>query len=108
MTSLKNAQDYAAKNLSTLVAELRLWQRGGKLPAPGRFRRLASLCEHASEGDEFQEAERIVVRAALDRTCVATDSEFDALWAQQGSDGEAYDVARQWYEIGRSVKTEQQ
>lgn len=104
MTRFQSAKEFAQLHLRVLAAELRMWQRGGQLPADGKFRELASLCEEGAAGDEYQVAEQIVVRCALDRVMACSSVDFDALWSQHGIDGESYDVARQWLDIGLTAQ----
>lgn len=60
------AKSVTVGRLSELVGELLIWREKGALPADSNFHYLASLCtEFAMPGDEYQEAERLVVLQAL-------------------------------------------
>lgn len=60
------AKGFAEANLSALAADVLAWHKSGVLPAECKMRELAALCvPFAIEGDEYQEAERIVVSFAL-------------------------------------------
>lgn len=67
------ARGFAEANIGVLAVDLLTWrkQRTG-LPVDSRFHELARLCAgYASEGDEYQEAERLVTLRALE--CMAQE-----------------------------------
>ncbi len=67
------ARGFAETNVGVLAVDLLTWRkhRAG-LPEGSKFHELARLCAgYASEGDEYQEAERLVTLRALE--CVAQD-----------------------------------
>lgn len=67
------AKGFAEANIGALTVDLLIWhQQSNGLPETSKFHELARLCAgYASEGDEYQEAERLVMLRALE--CVARD-----------------------------------
>jgi hypothetical protein len=60
------ARGFVEANLSRLSADVLYWRKHGKLPLGSTMAELASLCvAFAAEGDEFQEAERMIIQFAL-------------------------------------------
>lgn len=60
------AREFVEANLSQLSADVLHWRKYGKLPASSLMDELASICvAFAAEGDEFQEAERMIIQFAL-------------------------------------------
>jgi hypothetical protein len=60
------AKAFAEANLCALAADVLAWHKNGVLPAESKMKELATLCvPFAIEGDEYQEAERIIVSFAL-------------------------------------------
>ena len=61
------AHAFAVENLAQLAADVLAWRKHAALPADSKVHELSSLCiAFATEGDEYQEAERLIVRVALD------------------------------------------
>lgn len=61
------ARAFAEENLPQLAADVLAWRKHAALPADSKVHELSSLCiAFATEGDEYQEAERLIVRVALD------------------------------------------
>lgn len=62
------AKAFAENHIEALSADLRLWRTSKLgLPATSQFHELAKLCAvYTSEGDEYQEAEGLVVNMALE------------------------------------------
>ncbi len=67
------ARGFTEANIGVLAADLLTWRRQTAcLPETSKFNELARICTaYASEGDEYQEAERLVSLRALE--CVAQD-----------------------------------
>lgn len=67
------ARGYTEANIGALATDLLIWrQDSAGLPETSAFHDLARLCaDYASEGDEYQEAERLVMLCALE--CVSQD-----------------------------------
>lgn len=60
------ARGFVEANLSQLSADVLHWRKHGKLPPSSLMNELASICmAFAVEGDEFQEAERMIIQIAL-------------------------------------------
>lgn len=63
------AREFAEENLGQLAADVLVWRKKAALPAGSKMHELASLCcAYTSEGDEYQEAERLTVHCALENT----------------------------------------
>lgn len=67
------ARGFTEANIGALATDLLIWRQGSAgLPETSAFHELARLCAaYASEGDEYQEAERLVMLRALE--CVSQD-----------------------------------
>lgn len=64
--SRRRAEDIATHHVRELARELLSWRSSGLLSAGSELERLALTCaEYGTAGDHFQEAERLVVIAAL-------------------------------------------
>jgi hypothetical protein len=65
-TPLHTSRHFAETNTATLSENLLAWRKSGLVPEGCPFHHLAKLCIPISgDGDEYQEAERLVVHAAL-------------------------------------------
>lgn len=61
------ARAFAQKNLAQLAADVLAWRKQAALPEGSKVYELASLCiAFATEGDEYQEAERLIVQFTLE------------------------------------------
>jgi hypothetical protein len=61
------ARAFAQENLAQLAADVLAWRKRAALPAGSKVHELASLCiAFTTEGDEYQEAERLTVQFALE------------------------------------------
>lgn len=61
------ARAFAEENLAQLAADVLAWRKRAALPAGSKVHELANLCiAFATEGDEYQEAERLTVQFALE------------------------------------------
>lgn len=61
------ARAFAEENLPQLAADVLSWRKRAALPTGSKVHELASLCiAFATEGDEYQEAERLIVQFALE------------------------------------------
>jgi hypothetical protein len=78
------ARGFTEANLSMLAADLLAWRKRAVLSNECKLHELASLCiPFASEGDEYQEAERMIITFALESAARATASAAsDALGSQ--------------------------
>lgn len=67
------ARGFTEANIGALATDLLIWRQGSAgLPETSAFHELAQLCAaYASEGDQYQEAERLVMLRALE--CVSQD-----------------------------------
>ncbi|MGG2576106.1 hypothetical protein ACQYZY_28765 [Pseudomonas aeruginosa] len=67
------ARRFTEANIGALATDLLIWRQGSDgLPETSVFHELAGLCAaYASEGDQYQEAERLVMLRALE--CVSQD-----------------------------------
>lgn len=67
------ARGFTEANIGALATDLLIWRQGSAgLPETSAFHELARLCAaYASEGDQYQEAERLVMLRALE--CVSQD-----------------------------------
>lgn len=78
MTAQSNrvaARGFTEANLSTLAADLLAWRKRAVLSNDCKLHALASLCiPFASDGDEYQEAERMIVTFALESAARGTAS----------------------------------
>lgn len=84
------ARGFAEANLSTLSADLIAWRKTGNLSCDRKFHELAKLCApFSSDGDEYQEAERMIVTFALEHA-----SRVDAMRAQLESHRVFFDRLR--------------
>lgn len=62
------ARGFTEANLAQLASDVLAWRRRAALPVGSKFHELASLCvAFASDGDEYQEAERLVALFALEK-----------------------------------------
>lgn len=62
------ARGFTEANLVQLATDVLAWRKHAALPAGNKVCELASLCiAFASEGDEYQEAERLIVQFALEK-----------------------------------------
>lgn len=71
------ARAFAEKNLAQLAADVLAWRKRATLPAESKVHELSSLCRSfAAEGDEYQEAERLIVQSALENaTSIPCDND---------------------------------
>jgi hypothetical protein len=61
------ARTFTEENLALLAADVLAWRKRAALPVGSKVHELASLCiPFATEGDEFQDAERLIVQFALE------------------------------------------
>ncbi|EKT4528331.1 hypothetical protein [Pseudomonas asiatica] len=61
------ARGFTESNLPALAADVLAWRKNAVLAEDCKLHELAKLCvPMASEGDEYQEAERMVIRFALE------------------------------------------
>jgi hypothetical protein len=61
------ARGFTEANLPALASDLKSWQKHAALPSECKFHELARLCvPFASDGDEYQQAERLVITFAID------------------------------------------
>lgn len=61
------ARAFTEENLALLAADVLSWRKRAALPVGSKVHELASLCiTFASEGDEYQDAERLIVQFALE------------------------------------------
>lgn len=61
-----SAKGFAENYLEELSAEVLVWRKRTTLPVDCKMHQLASICErYCSEDDQYQEAERLVIHAAL-------------------------------------------
>jgi hypothetical protein len=61
------ARGFTEANLPALASDLKSWRNHAALPSECKFHELASLCvPFASNGDEYQEAERLIITFAID------------------------------------------
>lgn len=61
------ARAFAEENLAQLAADVLAWRKRAALPADSKVHELTSLCRaFATEDDEYQEAERLIVQFALE------------------------------------------
>lgn len=67
------ARGFTEANIGALATDLLIWRQGSAgLPETSVFHELARLCAvYASEGDQYQEAERLVMLRSLE--CVSQD-----------------------------------
>jgi hypothetical protein len=77
---LSTARCFAEANVATLSTDLLAWRKQTTLPEGCLFHKLAELCRETSgeADDEYQQAETLVVRAALEQAAYA-DALFAAL-----------------------------
>lgn len=76
------ARGFAESNLSELAADVVAWRKIATLPNDRKLHELARLCTpFASDGDEYQEAERLIVQFALER--IAADAKPPVTDAQR-------------------------
>lgn len=77
---LSTSRRFAEANVATLSTDLLAWHRQGTLPEGCLFHKLAELCRETSTeaDDEYQQAETLVVRVALEQAAYA-DVLFAAL-----------------------------
>lgn len=70
------ARAFAERYLAQLAADVLAWRKRVALPAGSKVHELASLCfAYVSEGDEYQEAERLTAQLALEKAaCLPLDS----------------------------------
>jgi hypothetical protein len=72
------ARGFTEANLPALAADIIAWRRHSALASDAMLHQLANLCvPFASEGDEYQEAERMVVTFSLQQA-----SQMDAIREQ--------------------------
>ena len=61
------ARAFTEENLALLAADVLAWRKRAVLPVGSKVHELASLCvPFATEGDEYQVAERLIVQFALE------------------------------------------
>jgi hypothetical protein len=70
---LSTARRFAEANVASLSTDLLTWRKQTTLPEGCLFHKLAELCREASGAadDEYQQAETLVVRAALEQATYA-------------------------------------
>lgn len=62
------AREFTETNLGQLSADVLAWRKRAALPSDSKVHELASLCiDFASVGDEYQEAEKLIVQSALEK-----------------------------------------
>ena len=84
------ARGFAEGNITTLAADLIAWRKNRNLSDASKFHELAKLCvPFASDGDEYQEAERMIVTFTLEHA-----SRVDAMRAQLESQRVLFDRLR--------------
>lgn len=68
------ARGFTEANLSALAADLLAWRKRAVLSNEAKLHELASMCvPFAQEGDEYQEAERLIVTFALESAACGGD-----------------------------------
>lgn len=92
--SRKKARDFVEKNVSALSADVLIWRKSATLPSESPVHELASLCvPFAADGDQYIEAERLIVQQALETTAALSAGTASDTEPQQGlaaRDKEAY------------------
>jgi len=90
------ARGFTETNLSQLAADVIVWRKRAALPSGSKVHELASLCiAFASAGDEYQEAERLIVQFALEKSADKPSPESEqqvgmVASSQAAIDDEAY------------------
>lgn len=92
------ARGFVEANLSQLSADVLHWRQKGHLPPSSLMNELASIClGFAINGDEFQEAERMIIQLALKNASRNTPSQAEPAVtppesnaSMEISEGEAY------------------
>ncbi|HBP1602154.1 TPA: hypothetical protein L5U90_003256 [Pseudomonas aeruginosa] len=92
--SRKMAREYVEKHIAALSADVLIWRKSATLPSESPIHELASLCvAFASDGDQYIEAERLVVQSALEATAAlgaANASDASPQHDTAARDDEAY------------------
>ncbi|MEX6780407.1 hypothetical protein [Pseudomonas aeruginosa] len=92
--SRKKARDFVEKNVSALSADVLIWRKSASLPSESPVHELASLCvPFAADGDQYIEAERLIVQQALEATAAlsaGTASDTETSQGLAARDKEAY------------------
>lgn len=100
----ERANEFAKLNLRECAAELLAWKETSILVAGGKMRQLAQLCaEYTGDTASLGVAEATVNAAALAAQALPASADFQQLWNRHGVDGDAYDVAEQWFSLGRQA-----
>ena len=70
-----SAKGFAENHLVDLCADVLAWRKRTTLPTDCKMHQLASICiPYCSEDDQYQEAERLVIHAALVHAAKALES----------------------------------
>ncbi|HCF2990408.1 hypothetical protein OD781_08915 [Pseudomonas aeruginosa] len=68
----KTARDFVEKHVAALSADVLIWRKSASLPSESPVHELASLCvPFAADGDQYIEAERLIVQQALEATAAS-------------------------------------
>ncbi|MBM5458722.1 hypothetical protein H8F21_14230 [Pseudomonas sp. P66] len=72
------ARGFTETNLTSLARDVLVWRKNAVLPEDCKLHELANLCvPFASIGDEYQEAERMIVSFALENAARSAASSAD-------------------------------
>ena len=92
--SRKKAREFEEKNVAALSADVLIWRKSATLPSESPVHELASLCvPFAADGDQYIEAERLIVQQALEATAAlsaGTASDTEPPQSLAARDKEAY------------------
>lgn len=99
----ERATKFAKDNLSVCAGEILAQNESGVLKSDGKVRELAKLCAEFTGGhNPLGVAESLVKDLALASLAQHQQPDFEALWRTHGADGDAYTVARTWFDLGRT------
>lgn len=84
--SRKTAREFVEKHVAALSADVLIWRKSASLPSESPVHELASLCvPFTADGDQYIEAERLIVQQALETTAALGAAASDTEPDQQGS-----------------------